>query len=628
MDTSTKKLGELLQNRQQWVVPVYQRHYEWSIDDDRQLDHLWADLKGQIKIVIEDRNAVIPHYFGAIITSHQSRVGVVPDNILVDGQQRITTFKLLLIALREVARKLGTERQVSVIKNYLYNIEDGGMAEPEKEKYKLWPSHFDRKNFQKIVDHQHDDLKRLFQGCFRQNGRIIKMGTPKLLLAYNFLYDELLQYVEEYAQNNASEENAQEKIIDTILHAFLNCFQVVLIEIVKGDDPQQIFASLNGLAEPLSPADLIRNDIFHRAVKEGIDVDDLYERKWRGEFEESFWTYKIKQGRFKKPRIDHFIGHLVIAETARSVDIKRISSEYKRYANEKTFQGAEDEIDALLEHAQTYKALTGDIDENNSLFRLKSVLDKWDISTFHPLVMAIKKRGLGFKIERKLFHLIESYIVRRTLCGFTTKNYNNVVLGLIRAIKDEANPEKKFVERLFKLDGVGAKFPLLDEVVEKSKAEEIYSVPQAQIQYILSKFEEEKRSRFQEQTSLPKGLSIEHIMPKKWHEHWLLPNREPATNSHYSFLEENLSEEGIEQFDKRVGLIDTIGNLTLVTRELNSSLGNGPWSEKREKMRQSILVLNKELADLPEWNEDKIIQRSEDFANLVKKIWPSDVGLY
>ena len=627
MDTSTKKLGELLQNRHQWVVPVYQRHYAWSIDDDRQLDHLWADLKGQIKIVIEDRNAVIPHYFGAIITSHQSRVGVVPDNILVDGQQRITTFKLLLIALREVARKLGTERQVSVIKNYLYNTEDGGMAEPEKEKYKLWPSHFDRKNFQKIVDHQHDDLKRLFDRCFYQNGKIIKGRSPKLLLAYNFLYNKMLQYVEEYAENNASEEKAQEKIIDTILHTFLDCFQVVLIELVKGDDPQQIFASLNGLAEPLSPADLIRNDIFHRAVKEGIDVDDLYERKWRGEFEESFWTYKIKN----KPRIDHFIGHMVVAETARSVDIKRISSEYKRYVNEKAYQSTEDEIDVLLEHAKTYKALTGNIDENNSLFRLKSVLDKWDTSTFYPLVMAIKKREFNFETEKKLFHLIESYIVRRTLCSLTPKNYNNVVLGLVRAIQDEKNPEKKFVERLFELKGDSVRFPLLDEVVKRCKTEDIYYyVSQPQIRYILSKFEGEKRSRFQEQTSIPEGLSIEHIMPKQWHHDWPLPNGEQATNSNYSFLEDDLSEKGKEQFDGRNRLIDTIGNLTLVTQALNSSLSNGSWDKKRgrEGLGQSILALNKELVEFSEWNEDRIIQRSEDLAKLVEKIWPSDVKLY
>ena len=632
MDAKIKTLRNLLKYPQRWVVPVYQRHYEWSIDDDRQLDHLWEDLKGQIEIFIKDHNKVIPHYFGAIIISRQSSFGVMPDNILVDGQQRITTFKLLLIALREVARTLESEKQVLAIENYLYNAEENEMEEPEKEKYKLWPSYFDRENFQKIIDNQNKDFYHLFYGCFYLNRKIIKGQAPKLLLAYNFLYNKMLHYVEEYVEHNPNEKNAQEEIIKIILNTFLNCFQVALIELGEGDDPQQIFASLNGLAEELSPADLLRNDIFHRAKKEKIDAEDLYKRKWRDEFEDTYWTYTIKQGRLKRPRIDHFIGHLVIAETARSVDTKRIISEYKRYVKDKPHQSVEGEVDVLLEHAKTYKVLTyralsDEFDKNDPLFRLASVFYKWGISTFYPLVMAIKRRKLDSEIERKLFYLIECYIVRRTLCGLTTKNYNNVILGLIRAIKAKTNPEKKFLERLSELKGDDARFPPFDEVLEKCKTERIYDASQLQIRYILSKLEEEKRSRFQEQTSIPEGLSIEHIMPKQWHHDWPLPNGEQATNSNYSFLEEDLSEEGKEQFDGRNRLIDTVGNLTLVTQALNSSLSNNSWKEKREKMGQSILALNKELAELPKWDEDDILKRSEDFAHLVKKIWPSDVGI-
>ena len=635
MKTYTKTLGKLLKPSQRWVVPVYQRHYEWSIKDDRQLDHLWEDLKGQIEIFIKDRDALIPHYFGAVIISRQqSDFGTIQKNILVDGQQRITTFKLFLIALREVARTLESEKQVSAIENYLYNTEEDEMEDSEKEKYKIWPSHFDRENFQKIIDSENKELRWSFYGCFYGNGKIIKGHAPKILLAYNFLYNELLQYIEKYVEHNPSEKDAQAKIIKTILDAFLNCFQVVLIQLGEGDDPQQIFASLNGLSEPLSSADLLRNDIFHRAVKEGMDVDDLYERKWCGEFENTFWKYELKQGRLKRPRIDHFIGHLVIAETARSVDAKRVSSEYKRYVREKAHQSVEDEIDTLLEYAKTYKVLTyralsDEFNKNDPLFHLAYVFYKWGISTFHPLVMAIKKRQLDSEIEKKLFHLIESYIVRRTLCGLTTKNYNNVILGLIRAIKAKTNPEKKFLERLFELKGDDARLPSFDEVLEKCKTERIYDVSSSQIRYILSRLEEEKRSKFQEQTSSLEGLSIEHIMPQQWHKHWLLPSGEQATNSHFSFREENLSDEGKEQFDKRVSLIDTIGNLTLVTQPLNSSLSNDSWDKKRGKegLGQSMLALNKELVEFSEWNEDKIIQRSEDFAHLVKKIWPSDVGI-
>ena len=633
METNTRKLGELLQNRQQWVVPVYQRHYEWSIEEDKQLDHLWMDLRDQIKILINDRDRILPHYFGAVITSPDYIICTTPRNILVDGQQRITTFKLVLIALREVARKLGTEKQAVRIQSYLYNPKDGGMNEPEKEQYKLWPSYFDREYFQKIVDSEHQDLPKHFDGCFLKNGKINGKKAPNLLLAYDFLYNKLFQYVEEYAEQNPNEENAQENIIEKILYTFLHYFQVVSIQLGEGDDPQQIFSSLNGLSEPLSPADLIRNDIFHRAKKEGGDADALdilYDKKWRDELEQPFWAEKIIQGKFKKPRIDHFIGHFVVAETAKITDIKRIGSEYKRHVNEKAYQNVEEEINALLEHAETYKALTGDIDKNNSLFRLKSVFDAWDMSIFYPLVMAIKKRDFGSAKEEKLFQLIESYIVRRTLCSLTPKNYNNAISAFVRIIKDEPDPINKFLERLFDPKGDRARFPLLNEVVEKCKTEKIYSpASKPKIRYILSRVEEEKRTSFQEPISIPEGLSIEHIMPQAWHEHWSLPSGEKAVNSEFS-SEAHLSEKGTEEFDRRNRLINTIGNLTLVTQPLNSSLSNGSWDKKRgrEGLGQSVLALNKELVEFSEWNEDRIIQRSEDFAKLVEKIWPSDVKLY
>ena len=631
METNTRKLGELLQNRQQWVVPVYQRHYEWSIEDDKQLDHLWMDLEDQIKIFINDRNRILPHYFGAVITSPDYIICTTPRNILVDGQQRITTFKLVLIALREVARKLGTEKQTLRIQSYLYNPKDGGMEEPEKEQYKLWPSYFDREYFKKIVNSEHQDLPKRFDGCFLKNGKIDQDKAPNLLLAYDFLYNKLLQYVEKYAEQNSSEENAQENIIENILHTFLNYFQVVSIQLGEGDDPQQIFSSLNGLSEPLSPADLIRNDIFHRAKQQGRDADALYDKKWRDELEQPFWTEKINLGKSKKPRIDHFIGHLVVAETAKITDTKRIGSEYKRHVNEKAYQSAEEEIDALLEHAETYKALTGDIDESNSLFRLKSVFDHWDISVFYPLVMAIKKREFDSATEGNFFQFIENYIVRRTLCGLTQQNYNNVISEFVRVIKDGPDQLKEFLERLYDpKKGNKAKFPLLNEVVEKCKTEKIYSpASKPKIRYILSRVEEKKRTSFQEPISIPEGLSIEHIMPQAWHEHWSLPSGEKAVNSEFS-SEAHLSEKGTEEFDRRNRLINTIGNLTLVTQPLNSSLSNGSWDKKRgrEGLGQSVLALNKELVEFSEWNEDKIVQRSEDFAKLVEKIWPSDVGLY
>lgn len=145
-------LDTVLGERQQWVVPVYQRHYEWETGEDRQIPKLWADLQDEALDRIENRT-VFPHYFGAIIFSEsQNQVfGSVRQRFLVDGQQRVTTFQLVLAAIREVAREQGEERLVDVINSYLYNEKSASMVHPDRERFKLWPSAYDRSLYQNII---------------------------------------------------------------------------------------------------------------------------------------------------------------------------------------------------------------------------------------------------------------------------------------------------------------------------------------------------------------------------------------------------------------------------------------------------------------------------------------------
>lgn len=105
MKANPFSLNSVLGERQQWVVPVYQRHYEWETSEDKQLPKLWEDLREETLERLE-RRTPLPHYFGAILYSEpQSQTfGTVPFRFLVDGQQRITTFQLVLAALKEVAR--------------------------------------------------------------------------------------------------------------------------------------------------------------------------------------------------------------------------------------------------------------------------------------------------------------------------------------------------------------------------------------------------------------------------------------------------------------------------------------------------------------------------------------------
>ncbi len=613
-------LDTVLGERQQWVVPVYQRHYEWETEEDRQIPKLWADLEDEAVDRLENRTA-LPHYFGAIIFSepqHQA-FGAVRRHFLVDGQQRITTFQLVLAAIREVARKMDVARLVSVVDAYLFNEKGASMLDPERERFKLWPSSYDRKLYQDIVENTPAKLRELQPGFFYKNGNLIKGQAPNLLQAYVYL----LVAIETFIEERKDEGNAAADVLDAVLSGFLSGFQIVVIQLGANDDAQEIFASLNGLGKPLSPFDLIRNDVFHRAQKTGEDDQKLFDERWKF-FEEPFWTEQVRQGRFKRARADHLVSHAVIAETAREVNVGKIATEYQRYARERAFSTIAKELDVLRTHANTYRTMESSI-SSGLLARIAGVLRIWDFSTFHPLILAINAKTMADEAKNELFMLIESYIVRREICGLSAKNYNKVVTGLGRQVLDHNAPVAPFRKHLVGLTGDASRMPSDVEVAEAFARRRAYDVtPTPRLRYILEQLEYGHRTKFDEVTVSTANLTIEHVMPRKWAEHWPLKGGifVPYESSfELAALNHPLSDEIKVLMDTRQRLIDTLGNLTLLTDALNPSIGNGPWPEKKEKIGGSLLAINREIAAELSWSEDEIELRAASLAAVANRIW-------
>ena len=160
MDAKAHDLNFVLGQKQHWVVPVYQRHYEWESGSDKQIPKLWEDWRDKAIEWLEDRSP-FPHYFGALIYSEPSKqaFGATPRRFLVDGQQRITTFQIVLSALREVARERDMAQLVEVANTYLFNEKSTGMVDPERERFKLWPSVHDRRLFQMLSTSTPDEIR-------------------------------------------------------------------------------------------------------------------------------------------------------------------------------------------------------------------------------------------------------------------------------------------------------------------------------------------------------------------------------------------------------------------------------------------------------------------------------------
>lgn len=106
--------------------------------------------------------------------------------------------------------------------------------------------------------------------------------------------------------------------------------------------------------------------------------------------------------------------------------------------------------------------------------------------------------------------------------------------------------------------------------------------------------------------------SLEHIMPKKWRNNW------------------NKSELTEIQKEQRDKILRTLGNLTIITKKLNSSISDADWEAKKSgkgnhkglnEYANGIEIFSKYLSK-KDWNEDCIKERAEELCKLsVDKVW-------
>ncbi len=628
MDAKAHDLNFILGQRQQWVVPVYQRHYEWETKADKQIPKLWDDLRDKAIERLDEDRVPLPHYFGAIIYAEPDRqaFGAVPLCFLVDGQQRITSFQIILAAIRETARKREIGHLIDVVNTYLFNDENKGMKDAEKERFRLWPSAYDRDLFQDIVCKEYTEVVSKFTPKhFHGTGRIKKSAAPKLLLAYDHLHNSIESFVDERVKADQKPED----VLNALLEGFLGGFQIVVIQLDKNDDAQEIFASLNGLGKPLAPFDLIRNSVFHRARKLGEDEETLFDKRWQF-FEDPFWMEAIRQGRLKRARADHVIAHTVIAETARDANIGKIATEYQHYAHARAFPTVAEELDVLIGHAKNYQLLE-EAGEGSVVERIAGVFKAWDLSVFHPFVLWVLSYVPDEDEQRRILELLESYLIRRELCGMTTKNYNKVTTGFIRAAKSAPdNAYEAFSKYMVDLTSDISRMPADGEVKEKVLHRNMYGyggIPTPRLRYILKNVEYALRDKFDEDvTVLTSNLTIEHIMPQKWAENWPLGNGQTVAHE-YSWNvrwgNQPMDDATAALVDARSEAVDTLGNLTLITGPRNSSLSNAGWTRKREELSNSLLALNRMVAKAENWDEKSIKARAAKIGDVIVARWPA-----
>lgn len=608
MKPYTRSIIELFDGKKRFLIPLYQRHYAWKVVP--QLELLWEDIKRSVNRLTEDRASLTPHFMGAIVIAQIKTFGKqVQAFEVIDGQQRLTTFQLLLAALRDVAKANGSKYEAELQK---YIVNDGVMENPEVERFKLWPSLTDRRSFVGIIDPE-IDLDTIGSRPIDEDG-VIKRSVA----AHAYFKDKIEVHV-------TVEGVFDEYQFEILFEALKEGLAIVSIDLEGGDDPQTIFETLNSLGVDLTPGDLMRNFIFQRAKGLGqsnhsLMVDKLYEKHWLP-LDRTFWGQVASRGRQSRQRLDWMLTDHFSMHVGNIISVEMLFESYRRWIlNSRPFKSVAEELESISATAEIEKRLF-DQKTDDPIGNFGRFADAFDVSTAMPLVIYLATDpGAVAKINRALAAL-ESYILRRDICGLTTKNYNRFFVSIIDRLRSsEGDKINAMVTFLSSRQSDTDRWPDDTEWQRAWLSRAQYqNARQPRLRYIFEAIELVNRSALNEDIEIKSALTIEHIMPQKWKENWPIAEFD-------NIGDKELNPDYWVRQAERDRVINTLGNLTLLTHPLNATVSNGPFSVKLPAVRaHSSLALNRELNAYDEWNEEKIAARGMSLFSKAKNIWAPPV---
>ncbi|MDQ0036696.1 hypothetical protein J2W30_004471 [Variovorax boronicumulans] len=621
MKASAVSLLALFETKMQFEVPLFQRQYIWK--REKHWEPLWEDIARKFSDYLNGRKDAPVHFLGAMVLDQkQTPATHVGKRQVIDGQQRLTTFQIFLSAFRDFCNEHGCTEMAKECSAFTLN--KGLMADVEIDRFKVWPTQLDRPQFADVVSagsstailEKYPLQKRLYARKFD--------ARPRMVEAYFFFYEQFTEFFIESDEGPVQLHDVPlAQRVDECFQALKSVLQVVEIDLDHDDDAQVIFETLNARGEPLIPADLLRNFIFLRAARRGEPQEMLYKRFW-ARFDEPFWRIEVKQGRLLRPRSDLFLQHFLASRLAVDIPIKHLFVEYKFWIDRaKPFESVELELACLARQGDDFRRMM-EPEKEDPLHGLMTFLDAFDVRTSYPLVLTFLDMGAGQTQWNEISRILESYLLRRAVCGLSTKNYNRVFLALTRSMRSEgASPEN--LSRLLKAQrGDSVEWPSDERFIEAWRSQHAYKVlSNPKIVHILKRLSDTYLSSKIEAFSLDAALSVEHILPQQWTNNWPLDG--DARGLSDLELRDAPHDDAVAKATRiRNQVLHTLGNLTILTSSLNAAVSNNEWSQKKpELMRHSLLPINQMLYDVEVWNETAIQSRSEALLTRALKIWPS-----
>ena len=545
MKSSNLTLGAVLNSPNQYVIPVFQRYYRW---DQPEWEKLWDDLTE-----LQQPGRSGRHFMGFLVLVPES---VMPGQIakyhLIDGQQRLTTLTLVLCALRDAAAASGFPElaQEVALTTLEHQFRKGA------DRFRVFPKLRDRDQYVACIAGHAPSEGRLGGAVRYFSGRLTTIAGSRSeagLRAFFHLLTQRLEFV--YAQ-------------------------------LEGENPFNIFKSLNSTGVPLGQSDLIRNFIFMQVPIE--DQDDFDESLWkpierrfeddRGNIDEAAFSAFLRDdlmrnGRYVRP------GETFEAFQRRfeadAFDPARLAADLERSAGwYATLQGHRPDASAEVEAALV-------------------ALRQLDSSTTLSLLLNLfERRQLGRLGDPELaeaLRLLSGFILRRLVCNESSRAYARMFVQAISSLGDHATEGlRRFLEeRGFPDDG---------RFIEAFLRFNLYGS-----RYKKAVLESLERADGHKETVEMTEAQVEHVMPQTLSDPWRAALGPQFERVHSTWLH-------------------TPGNLTLT--RYNAELHNKPFEAKRLEYHNSKIGLTRGLAAFETWGEPQIEERGRTMAKVAARVWP------
>lgn len=569
--------------RTQLVIPVYQRNYAWKIENCNQL---FADL---VKLKNSQRKG---HFFGSIVTAP---AGSGLDRLIIDGQQRLTTTSLLMLAATKAVKDGKMECiQEGLLEETHDNMLWSKYGSHPTCKFKLLPIEQDRLAYERLFTYDVDKF----------------IPSSKVTQNFNTFYEKLTAIPQPFTFDELFD------VVDRL--------QVICIDLDNDDDPQLIFESLNSTGLALEEADKIRNYLLMSLAP--AEQEECYKAYWQ----------KIQTATNGSPTM-FLRDYITISDNLlRPVKLNGLYYHWKKYMAQ---EGRErkSELSSMLDYVRYYQMINtaqisleqeGQWIKNDRLSKKMAQLRNLDTDVINVFLISFLKYAIENQLCEnaiwEVLDLVEGYLARRIICSMSSNSLTQTFCALHRdVLRSLAEYEKAGLPlsipyheilsfHILRREG-NFRIPRDETFAEAILTRNVYQMPKAAQHFLFERLENFNHTEFIDvkKQMLNGEATIEHIMPQTLTPVWRKELGDDAETIHAQFLH-------------------TFANLTLTG--VNSELSNNPFTDKKNGKivngqfingyQGSIYRITQELVSYDTWNLRSMQQRADKIKNKFLTLYP------